>query len=551
MGDEEDFWEFIDKYETMFVEYLQTNFRKADRDGSGELNSGEMSTLLREFGFSPTPWTVAEYIVEITGKENALLGLEQFMKLNQRLLHRAGFTRSEEMELKALFNRYDRTHDGQIDVEELKAALAWCGFANQSEDEVSQELVDQIDKDCSGAFDFSEFLIFMRYHKEQEMDALKHAFGEADDDHSGTINAEELPKVFDDLGYVAAHPQVIQDGIKECGLVPKFTGEYVFEDVYILLDWFRSHEGFSDAEMAELSASFKKYDREENGQIGGMDLGNAIRWLGYPQTVEQLNDCLEEFDLGDGGFHTMAWNMHELKDLFKQLCGDKDAVTLWDLQQLMDTYKLEARDRFRNNSGFTDNQVQKFQREFKKYDPQRDGFIDGKDLRRMLAVLFPNARSDAKSHNKVQEILKQVEGGGGQGGDDQMLDFEEYLKLMRVLQDDSELLEYTREKEAIEASNFSRKEVSDFRTIFQMFDSDNSGSMSFSEFVGMLGQIFPDNLIRGAKMTEELQALLDETHKPEEDEERRIDFPGFLIVMRKMQDQNFGGLQERLSSEEK
>merc|ERR1719253_1570531 len=67
--DEEDFWQFIDLLEVMFREYLDREFKKADADNSGSLSAGEMASLLRKMGFSPTPWTVDELILEITGVE--------------------------------------------------------------------------------------------------------------------------------------------------------------------------------------------------------------------------------------------------------------------------------------------------------------------------------------------------------------------------------------------------------------------------------------------------------------------------------------------------
>merc|ERR1719183_371047 len=101
----------------MFLDFLTEQFKKADADDSGFLSAAEMSTLLRKFGFTPAPWTVNELILELTGVENGLVGLnlEQFMRVNDLLLKRAGFTKSEVMELKALFKRYDRTGDGNID----------------------------------------------------------------------------------------------------------------------------------------------------------------------------------------------------------------------------------------------------------------------------------------------------------------------------------------------------------------------------------------------------------------------------------------------------
>jgi calmodulin len=589
--DEEDFWAFIDVYEVMFREFIEAEFKKADADDSGSINAGEMSSLLRTLGFTPAPWTVQELIHEITGVDGGRAGLTlgQFIKLNDLLLKRAGFTRSEVMQIKALFMRYDRSGDGTIDADELKAAFSWCGFALYPENLVDQ-LISEVDRDQSGSLDETEFITIMRHHREHEIQELQRAFGESDLDHSGTVDAQELPRIFDELGYAAAKPVIVKEGIRKCGLLPATEGEYLFEDVYILLDWFRVNEGFSEADMAELKEAFEMYGHEGKDRIGGMDLGNAIRWMGYPQTVEQLMDALEEFDTDENGAvafpeflkimryyrevdvkrvrdkfkerdadgsgslcmpelkqvlmhlgHTPC--MKELKVMFKELCGDKEEVELWDLEKLVDGYRLEARERFRKHCGFIDREVQKYNHEFQKHDPQKDGFIDGKDLRKLLTKLFPAVDKHPEGHAKVRSVMAQIEGGDGK------LDFDEYLKLMRVLQDEEEMQKYNREKDAIVASRFSRTEVAEFRQVFQMFDEDKSGRISFDEFSSLLTQIFPENIVKGAKMKRELEELLLHSHLDQDSEDTELDFPDFLLAMRKIQDENFAGINDKVAGQ--
>lgn len=62
----------------------------------------------------------------------------------------------------------------------------------------------------------------------------------------------------------------------------------------------------------------------------------------------------------------------------------------------------------------------------------------------MLTRLFPNSDQDLNAHKKVRAVLAEVEGDGGGDG---KLDFDEYLKLMRHLQDEVELKKFDREKD--------------------------------------------------------------------------------------------------------
>jgi len=614
--DREDFWQFIDLYEARFKEYLDTEFKKADADDSGKLSPIEMSSLLRKLGFTPAPWTVQELMQELAnagksvGSRSELcrqstsiggLSLEQFMRLNELLLQRAGFVKSEVMQFHAIFKRYDKSGDGEIDTKELSTALNWSGFSHT--EEMVEALVLEVDRDKSGTIDQGDFLTLMRKHREIEIDTLKAAFSASDADQSGTVDIEELPRVFEELGYKAAMPAVFKDGIKACGLMPQNEGEYLFEDIWILLDWFRDRDGFSDSQLKELRETFDKHDREEQGGSAGdqrlksMDLGNAIRWMGYPQTFEELMDVIEEFDIDDDlgvdlnefqkimryyreqevnrvrtkfkerdadGSGSLSHaelkqvllhlgytpNQKELKQMFADLCGadnseeeHKSEVGLWELEALVRGFRGEARDKFRKSHGFLENQVAKYKHEFDKHDPQRDGFIESKDLRKMLIKLFPSSDQDMNAHKKVRAALAKVEGEGSDG----RLDFDEYLKLMRHLQDEVELKKFDREKNAVADSKYSRKEVSDFRSIFQSFDSDGSGEMSFDEFLTLLSAILPPEIVTGAKMKPQLKSMFEDVQCADQKGDKILDFAGFLRIMRRIQDEDLGGINEILA----
>jgi Ca2+-binding EF-hand superfamily protein len=608
--DREDFWQFVDLYEAKFLNFLDTEFKKADEDDSGVLSPPEMAHLLRKLGFTPAPWTVQELMLELASVktnvsrkdlcrasvQNAMggLDLDQFMKLNDLLLQRAGFTKSEVMQFVAIFKRYDRSGDGEIDTKELQTALAWSGFSFT--EDTLETMIVEVDRDKSGTIDQGDFLTLMRKHREIEIDTLKSAFSASDVDQSGTLDIEELPRVFEELAYKAALPAVFKDGIKACGLMPSNEGEYLFEDVWILLDWFRDRDGFSDAELKEIAETFSKHDRYETGQLKAMYLGNAIRWMGYPQTFDELMDVIEEFEIDDDeGVNLSEFQkimryyreqevnrvrtkfserdadgsgslsqaelkqvlLHlgytpaakELKKMFQDLVGGEshhsDEVGLWELEALVRGFKLEARVNFRKNHGFTEQQVLKYTHEFEKHDPQKDGFVDNKDLRRMLTRLFPNANQDANAAKKVRDVLAQIEGDGSDG----KLDFDEYLRLMRLLQDEVELKKLDREKTLVKESKYSRKEVSDFRSIFQSFDSDHSGEMSFDEFLVLLSAILPPEIVNGAKMRPQLHSMFEGVQGVAESGEKYLDFPGFLLIMRRIQDEDLGGINEILAEQ--
>lgn len=242
--------------------------------------------------------------------------------------------------------------------------------------------------------------------------------------------------------------------------------------------------------------------------------------------------------------------MPELKELFKELCegNDDPEVELWDLEKLCNGYRLDKRSRFRARHAFTDDEVAKYEKQFRKYDPQKDGFIDDKDLRKLLSDMFPGAEEDQATHDKVREVMQKIDDGEG----DSKLDFDEYLALMRHLEDEIEVSKFNREKEAVDDTKFNRKEVSEFRAIFQAFDTDGGGTMDFDEFVVLISQLIDPKIVKGKAMQDKLREMMEEVQGIDEETEEvnDLDFPGFLHIMRMVQDNNIGGINDSKKDEE-
>jgi Ca2+-binding EF-hand superfamily protein len=576
--DEYELLDFTQTYQARFREYVETEFRKADQDDSGTVGAAEISRMLRMAGTTPTPGIVDELVWEITGVDNGLteLSLDEFIQLLASLQQRAGFSRSEIMQLQAIFQRYDRSGDGRISAKELSSALSWTGLAKDK----TKDLVKQVEESESGDVDEREFYQIMRKHREGEIQMLWTAFADSDEDLSGSMDLEELPHVFERLGYIGASPKIIAECIEECGVKEIDKGGYVFEDVYLLLSEFRHREGFCNGEMVEIHDCFDKVVCED-GTIGAVQLENCIRWLGYPQSFEQLQEHLECFDIsGSVDFQEYLKVVRQYKDeeillarklfftkdldkngalsaselkmvllnlghtptalqvkqLHKDICGEGEEMSLWQLQTLVESYRLEAREKFRKNKGFTDREVSKLQSKWKGHHPDKNGCLEKRQLGLLIAEVFPESARDAESHAKAAEILKEVdEDGNGK------LEFYEFLQLMRLMQNQVDQRRLDKEKTAVEATGFQREEVVEFRKIFQMFDSDGSGEMSIDEFIQLIGSIVT---VKGDAKVQELKNMITEV---DDGGDRELDFPEFLRIMRKIQDEDWNNINETLA----
>jgi Ca2+-binding EF-hand superfamily protein len=296
--------------------------------------------------------------------------------------------------------------------------------------------------------------------------------------------------------------------------------------------------------MEQLQEHMQEFDMEDTGMVDFPEFLKIMR-LYREQEATSVRKRFKEKDTDGSGtlseselkmvflFLGHSPSASELKTLYHELCGDGE-MDLWQLDTLVRRYRKQARQKFRENQGFTEREVRNLKTKFKEYEPDKNFCLEKRHLASLMLDLFPESDRSADIHAKAAEILKQVDEDG-----DGILDFNEFLGLMRVLQDESDTIKLAKEKSAVQATGFQREEVAEFRKIFQMFEHDASGEMSFEEFTILIGSLVPVGGNTDAKR--ELQGMLKEIDK---DGNRSLDFPEFLSIMRKVQDNNLGGINE-------
>ncbi|XP_022974413.1 calmodulin-like protein 11 [Cucurbita maxima] len=119
---------------------------------------------------------------------------------------------SEEqiVEFKEAFCLFDKDGDGCISIEEL-ATVTRSLDQNPTEEELL-DMIKEVDTDCNGTIEFSEFLNLMANRiKETDADEeLKEAFKVFDKDQNGFISATELRHVMINLGEKLTDDEVKQ-----------------------------------------------------------------------------------------------------------------------------------------------------------------------------------------------------------------------------------------------------------------------------------------------------------------------------------------------------
>ncbi|CAF0811957.1 unnamed protein product [Rotaria sp. Silwood1] len=112
----------------------------------------------------------------------------------------AQLTQSQERELRAAFDLFDKDHSQRISADELQGVLKALNIKASPKE--TETLLKQMDTNNSGDIDFVEFKnamarsFFKKYSRHELLDAFK----KFDRDGSGTITCDELQEVFSGMG---------------------------------------------------------------------------------------------------------------------------------------------------------------------------------------------------------------------------------------------------------------------------------------------------------------------------------------------------------------
>eukprot|EP00747_Dinoflagellata_sp_TGD_P212903 gnl/TRDRNA2_/TRDRNA2_85935_c0_seq1.p1 gnl/TRDRNA2_/TRDRNA2_85935_c0~~gnl/TRDRNA2_/TRDRNA2_85935_c0_seq1.p1 ORF type:complete len:813 (+),score=232.40 gnl/TRDRNA2_/TRDRNA2_85935_c0_seq1:299-2440(+) len=207
---------------------------------------------------------------------------------------------------------------------------------------------------------------------------------------------------------------------------------------------------------------------------------------------------------------------------------------MWLFVDIAQYYREHTRDIVRKNQGFLEKEVPALRAAYDAADKDKSGEIAKREVGVLLEQFFPDCNVSDKSHEAAIHALEVCDEDG-----DGQLTFNEFLKLMRLLQDDKERRALEKERTAVKETGFTYNEVKEFRQVFGMFrHNDNSGEMSFEEFEAMMANIIP----MGDKNAELLHNMLLDN---DTDGSLTVDFPEFLTMMKKVKDDDFAGVNEK------
>ena len=128
---------------------------------------------------------------------------------------------------------FDKDHDGQISMSEVKEAVLQMG--QTPNDKRIEELFKQVDLDGNGLISFSEFvrLVQERVQAKPDESEFRAMFEAFDKDKNGFIDREELRVTFDEIEMPLSEREV-QNMMDEIGIQDGriyFEGEHFFSSL--------------------------------------------------------------------------------------------------------------------------------------------------------------------------------------------------------------------------------------------------------------------------------------------------------------------------------
>jgi Ca2+-binding EF-hand superfamily protein len=564
MLDWEEFCDFVEKFAHYEKSEFRREFDQMDEDGSGQLNIVELRTLISSLGVTPFRDTLAEAMQVVDFDGSGQLDFDEFVHLMAVYRVAEGFTRADVRLLKELFERVAVPVPGGpkevkpgrlVDVLVRLFGPQSHGLAKKmarrfengdfSDPTVKEEKSDRDvvpepssptmpstpgwgetpDWSLQPGLPFPEFLLFARRLREAEIEHFRKQFQIADIDNSGFIQADEIRQVITSVGYMPLKT-IVAEVLSKVDVDGDASLD--FDEFCNLMQVFRKTDGFTEAEIAELTQVFGHY-KTDSDEVDCLELMEILRSMGYVTHLDVVRRFVQQVDFDNSNTLDLAefirlMRMHRENELNQALevfnsktiipdgeeMRSKDAASALRkigylptdeqvdefLMQLTDAEAGETKppedldfNDFavicdncrkstvalrRTHAGYSEKEVEDYRKAFVVYDEDGSGDVEKEELTKLLSDLNIPLRSRAEQKAMLDklDIARQRAKEHGVEEEDigewgvAAVTFHVLLFLVRMLQTAADHAEVDRDKMIMEKTHFTPKEAEEFREIF-------------------------------------------------------------------------------------
>jgi len=461
---------------------------------------------------------------------------------------------------------------------------------------------------------FSECLILGRRLREFEFADWRNVFMKNDADGSGQLVMQEVQIVVKELGYtltLADLKEVLAEVEEKADEDGEQDGELDFDEFVCLMMIFKMRDGFSKQELRELHATFKRFDHDGGGEIETIELGDMLRFLGHSMTLEEVQKLVGEVDFNESG--SLDWReflrfmrlqregeLTQWRAVFNRHLESPKALGLTRPQLVMALTQLGCEapkeepkqrgsvtdgrkenrmidfDTFviainkgrvtrvaeqRRCAGFGVDEVKTYRGMFNTYDADRSGTIEPKEVGALLDSLGFSMKTPAE-RDAIQIMMETSRenakfAGVADVGSGGSVTFEVLVQLLRLLFNKKDQARLDKEKLALEQTEFSMGESTEFRQIFvnwceqeKQFNDEAAANQGkkVDPSQEIPKEVTKDGLRRlltslGLKVGPPQKITLEQQVDKITVQVGVVDFPDFLRFMKWTMDTNFCGIK--------
>lgn len=483
---------------------------------------------------------------------------------------------AEIQEYQRLFNKFDESGDGALDVTEIKGLLIEMGYTPLRS--TVRDLLAAVDYNNDGAVDLEEFLDVMEYFKKwdgfagDQVEFLKktfHAFASEDDE----IAAIQIRDILHSWG-LDQDLRTIQEYIAQVDIDGTHTLD--FKEFLRLMRLFREAElvsvktVFDDTARHIAMENDEKFDSNEENTIPVEYLAEALQLLGYDPKAYKASKLYNEFTGGTPKDDEANHNETEEKnDGHKNHGGEIDFD---QFVQIADDCQKEARVMAKKRANFSDAEVHAFRYSFDSYDTDKSGEIDRDeltDLIKDLGVPLVTRADQTKLVSMIRDARRAAAEAGvpeekrGKTSDPPLpVQFVVFIFLVRMVLKERETDQLNKEEEECLKLKFKKREIVVMRSKFShwcMFNAEEleeeeltedgllatagSGAISIDSFVEFIQSLNKD---LSTPDQERLASNMERIMKEQQATSSRVTFILFMHMIRWMLNYNFANIQDYL-----
>lgn len=521
---------------------------RKELDIESEMPADDIWRITMYLGYSADKQTVERLCAQVDADGSGFISFQELLKLIRRL--RDG----EFVEIGKVFKRY--TDDGnKLHLENMGLALGDLGYC-VSEDAIFCILDELGELQHDLQMTREELAMFLRVYRRMEgftpdeVAEIRTAFDEqyhilrervkliAIPDEPGSPKTPKTPKgpktpatpaasqVFENGRWDAPPIDAALDALRSSRVMRAFGFARSMQQVQGMLDLI-DLDGSGKLEFNEFLKLMHRLFREEamrrrkiftaldtkrNGNVPVLKLTTAIKMLvGAEPSAELAEEAAQSAGL--------------------LLTDAKSSVSRSGFEVFFKHYRTLGVQEIRENACYSLAEVQLLRETFLKYDADKSGTVEKRELARIITEYFPEATKSKEAQREVQLAIKDVD-----VNHDGVLDFREFLALMRRFDDSRDESDIKLEKNVVEDLQYEQDEVEGYRQIF-LANANLVGELSLEMLTDILCRVVdlsPDE-------QDELGGLV---FKVNPDSRQVVRFPHFLRLVKMMTDENYGRVNQ-------